>query len=222
MTNPGSNSGPKVMDRFSDKQIVVVIVAAVVAVAVGAGILSNHYGWFSGEKARSVYNSGVKLQEDDRWEDAIPKYNRAIALDPEFAEAYQNRGVSYYNLGLYKRARQDFDEGTRLKPSVGIWIRVYVYGDLYDAVNTQPHDAKGYFDRGRSHLLLGELQQSIDDLDEAIRLDPRYSRAYFIRALDHTLLADDPAAQQDIDHALKLGFNRTVLEYQIDKLRRLR
>ena len=210
------------MDRISDKLILVVSVAFMVAVAVGAAMLSNHYGWFSGEKSRSVFNSGVKLQQDDRWEDAIPKYDRAIKLDPEFAEAYQNRGVSYFNLGLYERARQDFDEGTRLKPSVGSWVRVFVYQDLYEAVDTQPQDAEGYFDRGRSHLLLGETQSGIDDLEDAIRLDPSYSRAYFIRALAYTLLADDQAAQRDIDEALKLGFNSTVLEFQINKLRRLR
>ena len=210
------------MDRFSDKQIVVAIIAVIVAVTAGAVVLSNHFGWFAGDKAKSAYNSGVEIQEDERWEDAIPKYNRAIELDPDFADAFQNRGVSYFNLGLYQRARQDFDEATRLDPKAGSWIKVFVYQDLYDAVETQPHDAKSYYDRGRSHLLLGELQQAIDYLDEATRLDPEYSRAPFIRALAYTLLADDTAAQRDIDWALELGFNRTVLEFQIDKLRRLR
>ena len=210
------------MDRFSDKLILVAGASLMVAVAVGAAALSNHYGWFSGEKAKNAYNSGVDLQNDDRWEDAIPKYDRTIELDPEFAEAYRNRGVSFFNLGLYLRARRDFDEATRLKPSLKGWIRSFVYQGAYDTVDTQPYDAEGYFDRGRSQLLLGEPQWAIDDLEEAVRLDPSDSQAYFVRALAYTLLVDDPAAQRDIDRALKLGFNRTVLEYQINKLLRLR
>ena len=102
------------------------------------------------------------------------------------------------------------------------WIRVFVYNGLYEAVDTQPIDAEGYFDRGRSQLLLGEPQLAIEDLEDAVRLDPTYSQAYFVRSLAHTLLADDPAAQRDIDSALELGFNRTVLEFQVNKLQRLR
>ena len=35
-----------------------------VVLAVGAAVLSNHFGWFSEEKAKSAYNSGVDLQND--------------------------------------------------------------------------------------------------------------------------------------------------------------
>ena len=39
-------------------------------------------------------------------------------LDPQYAKAYNNRGIAYQKLGQTKRANQDYDEAIRLDPSL--------------------------------------------------------------------------------------------------------
>ena len=38
---------------------------------------------------------------------SIAEYTKAIQLDPDYAKAYSNRGVSYRNLGQYTLASAD-------------------------------------------------------------------------------------------------------------------
>ncbi|MFN2182777.1 MAG: tetratricopeptide repeat protein, partial [Anaerolineae bacterium] len=41
---------------------------------------------------------------------AIENYTKAIALDPQDAEAYSDRGLAYHDKGDYDRAIADFDQ----------------------------------------------------------------------------------------------------------------
>ena len=47
---------------------------------------------------------------------AIEYLNNAIKLQPDYSDAYINRGIAYYKLGQYQRAIEDYDEVIRLKP----------------------------------------------------------------------------------------------------------
>jgi hypothetical protein len=52
------------------------------------------------------YNRALLMQDISRWEDAIADYDRAIALNPQFADAIYNRSMAQLFLG-------DFEEGWR-------------------------------------------------------------------------------------------------------------
>ena len=47
---------------------------------------------------------------------AIADYTEAIRLDPKFAQAYNNRGGTYYGKGEFDKAIADFSEAIRLNP----------------------------------------------------------------------------------------------------------
>ena len=57
---------------------------------------------------------------------AVEGYTKAIALDPQDAEAYGNRGHAYYDKGDYDRAIADYDQ----------------------AIALDPQDAEAYYNRG--------------------------------------------------------------------------
>ena len=66
----------------------------------------------------------------------------------------------------------------------------------------------------------GRLEEAIQDYDEAIRLDPQDADAYINRALAYTLLGKDAEANRDVDRAVELGINRSVLDSEIERLKR--
>ena len=47
-------------------------------------------------------------------------YDRALALNPTFAEAFNNRGFEYARRGDYDRAVEDYDDAIRFNPRLAM------------------------------------------------------------------------------------------------------
>jgi len=56
------------------------------------------------------FNQGNNLAENSRYDEAIEEYNEAIRLNPEYAEAYNNRGLAYKEQGKKAEAIADFEK----------------------------------------------------------------------------------------------------------------
>src|SRR5258708_409733 len=62
------------------------------------------------------YNRGIAYRRKGLYDQAIADHNRAIALTPGDADAYQARGVAYRYRGLYDLAIADYTQAIALKP----------------------------------------------------------------------------------------------------------
>ena len=87
--------------------------------------------------------------------------NKAIALDPNFAEAWNRRGFANTMLAKYNEALRDLNEALRLDPAM----------------------AKGYFNRGTAYYWMENYAASIPDFEKAKSLDgkmetPDWSERY--------------------------------------------
>ena len=52
------------------------------------------------------------------YSEAIADYDKAIELDPNFALAYYNRGITYRELGKEEEAKEDFKKAQELDPTL--------------------------------------------------------------------------------------------------------
>jgi tetratricopeptide (TPR) repeat protein len=75
-------------------------------------------------------------------------YNEAIRLEPNFADAFNNRGNARRDKGDIEGALQDYNEAIRLKP------------DYADA----------FYNRGLARSAKGDIEGALQDYNEAIRL----------------------------------------------------
>jgi tetratricopeptide (TPR) repeat protein len=64
--------------------------------------------WF--EEGYNHYNAG-------EYQKALDDYDRAIQLDPQYTDAYHNRGRVYYDLKEYQKALADYDSALQLDPN---------------------------------------------------------------------------------------------------------
>ena len=129
--------------------------------------------WFSEADALN-YNDPKK---------AIEYLNNAIRLQPNYANAYNIRGISYTKLEQYQRAIEDFNETIRLKP---------------DFTNA-------YVNRGVAYALLLQYQRAINDFNKAIRLKPDNVNAYNSRGYVYFKQSNKKLGCQDAKKACNLG-----------------
>jgi len=65
--------------------------------------------------AESLHNSGFADKYFDNYEEAIEHFDKAIELEPDYAEAYYNRGCIYKD-GDHRQAIRDFTKAIELRP----------------------------------------------------------------------------------------------------------
>ena len=88
--------------------------------------------------------------EDANLNQAELKYTKALELNPDFADAYINRGNIYYDTYNFEYAIQDY---TR-------------------AIELNPNDISAYNNRAFAYYYYGYPEQSIQDFSKVIELNP--------------------------------------------------
>lgn len=78
----------------------------------------NHYNY---------YHRGEIYLMWDQYDEALADFEKAIALEPDDAEAYMGRGVVYYNLGVFAAAAADFSHSLELEQDARDLVDIYFY-----------------------------------------------------------------------------------------------
>jgi tetratricopeptide (TPR) repeat protein len=129
--------------------------------------------------AQTYFERGFSAVDPD---EGIRFYTEAIRLKPDYADAYNNRGVARVDKGDVEGALGDYEEAIRLKP------------DCTDAYNN----------RGNVRTAKGDVEGALRDYEEAIRLKPDYVAAYLGRGLVRASKGDLEAALGDFEEAIRL------------------
>ena len=132
-----------------------------------------------------IYNANVKLAEGD-YTGAIQDYNKAIELNPEYANVYYGRGLAKKILGDFRGAIKDCTKAIELDPS----------------------DAYSYLVRGLSKSGLGDYKAALKDYTRTIEIgEPQdaLAKGYGLRGVTRIRLGDKKGACQDWSKAGELG-----------------
>jgi tetratricopeptide (TPR) repeat protein len=161
--------------------LIPMVALALVLFAVGCSSESPESSGLS--EAELTFQDGLHANEAELYKEAISHFDKAIQLDPEFAEAYAERAVSYSLLGQYQTAITDLDKAIQIDPNLAIaWNnRGYAYAylsqhqnavtDFTRAIQLNAADAWTYHGRGRSYGELGKSALSEKDFAKACQLD---------------------------------------------------
>jgi serine/threonine protein kinase/tetratricopeptide (TPR) repeat protein len=124
---------------------------------------------------------------------AVPFFQRAISLDPNFAMAYARLGTSYSNLSETSRAAENFRKAYELRERVSEREKLYiaahyqqqVLGNLEAArkayelwAQTYPRDGVPIINLGFIYGQLGDYDKQLAANQEAFKLNPGSGLAY--------------------------------------------
>jgi len=157
---------------------------------------------------------------------AIPYYERAIELDPNFAMAYARLGVMYRNIGQPARASAYITKAFELREHPGERDKLYitstyyrfVTGEIEKAIQTfqlwvqsYPRDWLPYLNVGDAYAVIGKYEKGVDATRESLKIYPENVTAYenlggFYLALDRF-----PEARDITDQALARKLDEEAL-----------
>ncbi len=162
-------------------------------------------------------NRGVAYKEKGELDRAIKDFDKAIELNPEFAEAFNNLGNVYDAKGDFDKAIVYFNTAIKFKSDfVDAYVnRGVAYGkraefnkaitDFNTAINLEPCHAGAYFNRGNPYLLKGDLEKAIENYDRSITLSPDDAQSYCHRGLARLHLKEWDKAKVDLTTARDKG-----------------
>jgi Flp pilus assembly protein TadD len=128
----------------------------------------------------------LALWKDGRYTDpdkAKTYGDKAIAANPKMAEAYNNRGLAFYNLELHQQAINDFSQAIRMKPQYA------------EALNN----------RGNAYYALDQYEKAEADFNKSLELKPRYAKAHLNRGLVYFQMKKIDESCKDFRKACDLG-----------------
>ena len=124
-----------------------------------------------------------RLYEAGEFSRVISIYDHILDINPEYAGAFNNRGLAKAKLGRYEDAIEDYDAAINLN---------YEYADAYN-------------NRGNAKAKLGRYEDAITDYDEAIRLNSENAQAFYNRGNAKNNLGQHAEAIKDYDEAIQLN-----------------
>jgi hypothetical protein len=131
------------------------------------------------QKAMALWQNG-KYKTPDK---AIEYWDYAIRQKQNTAEAYNNRGLAYYDLKQYPKAIKDYDR----------------------AIKQDPGYVAAFNNRGNSYYELAEYQLALTDFNQSLQLESEYAKAHFNRGLVYYQLNQSGLACNDFKKACDQG-----------------
>jgi len=172
------------------------------------------------EQAKDHVHRGLKLRIAHDLDGAIAEYSTAIGLDPQNAEAYNNRGNVYALLEDRHRAVLDYTKAIELDPNYALayynrGLEKQFDGDIDGAISDylaalshqsqEPHLlANVHCNLGILYETIGNHNEGLAQFDRALNHDPRHISAYYNRGLAHERNGDFRQAIADYREVFQL------------------
>ncbi|MBZ0273047.1 tetratricopeptide repeat protein [bacterium] len=151
-------------------------------------------------------------------EEAIKHLDKALSIDPKYAEALGHKAVVMLQLGKPKDAERIAGEAIATAPSGELYYaRGAIYmalgryddaiRDLDSAIGYEPENSEYHIARGEVRLRIGRGEAAEKDYARAIELDSENAKAYLGRGGLALVRNDLASARIDLDHCVRLAPN---------------
>ena len=114
-----------------------VIVASVLVMPVAASASASAS---ARSDAKEQVEFGIKVAQTGLWREAQYRWERAVELDPTYAEAWNNLAIAYEHTGKFDDARKAYETALKLDPKNTLIRQNY---DLFKEINDRTQKRRG-------------------------------------------------------------------------------
>jgi tetratricopeptide (TPR) repeat protein len=142
----------------------------------------------SGVDAVDLYRQAIRFISDEQYDEALVALDQSIEINPHFAEAFYNRGLTHYCMNDMDLAIEDFDRSLQLG---------------FD-------DALLYRNRGNAYSRKGDVEGALSDYAQAIALEPENGGVYLNRGEVYENTRQKELAKADYQTILTLACDEWI------------
>ena len=135
------------------------------------------------ERTKALYDTAYNWFKRGLHDKAIEDYTKVIEIVPDFADAYNERGIVYRHMKEYDKAIEDYNKAVEINPN-----HVVAYNNL-----------------SITYGMMVEPDKAIDAATKAIKADPTFPNAYHSRAIAWMKKNKQKKAIKDFDACLNLA-----------------
>jgi hypothetical protein len=163
--------------------------------------------------------SSATIEQTGIWKNSLTLWTYVITKDPAVSFAYNNRGLTYDEMGRFDEAIADFDKSIALAPSdhQAYTNRGMLYGkigqfdkaidDFEKAIALDPSHPEAYNNLGIAYAKTGLIDKAIEQFNKTILIDQGQAMAYYNRGLLYSRTGNEARAASDFRKACVLGNN---------------
>jgi eukaryotic-like serine/threonine-protein kinase len=148
---------------------------------------------------------------------ALPLYQRAVELDPNFAMAYARLGAVYGNLGQNELSEQHREKAFELRDRASEHEKLYIMSHYYADSGqldkgitalelykqTYPRDSIAHNNLAAIYVQLGQYENALDNARRAVELDPDNTSGYINLAAAYAALNRVDEAKTTLNQAIQ-------------------
>jgi tetratricopeptide (TPR) repeat protein len=161
---------------------------------------------------------------------ALDYYDQVVKIDPNYADAWNNKGIALHNMRRYKEAIECYDMAIKINPNYAdAWNNKGVslgklgkYKEAIEcndrAVKIDPNYADAWNNKGVSLGKLGKYKEAIECYDMAIKIDPNYAHAWNSKGNALRILGQQKDANRCFTNAKGLGLKPHVFRQSFLKM----
>ena len=83
-------------------------------------------------QAKEQVDFGIKVAQNGLWKEAAYRWEKAVEIDPGYAEAWNNLAIAYEQQGSFDRAQKAYEKAVELDPKNAMIRQNY---DLFKEIN---------------------------------------------------------------------------------------
>jgi tetratricopeptide (TPR) repeat protein len=159
-------------------------------------------------KARKEFDAGKQRMQAQDAVGSVQHFQKAIALYPKYAEAYQLLGVVHVEGGNFQEAEPELQKSAEIEPNMSTahfalgvcrnLMAKYAEAEtaLLRGLELDPDAADGHYELAKTYWALGRWQDAEPHAQKAVTLKPGV-------AVVHVLVGDIALRKRDVQGALK-------------------
>ena len=150
------------------------------------------------------------------YESAVEGYQRAIALKPDFEQAYSNMAIALHKLGKYQESITACNKALELNPgfalahnNLGMTLNILrrheeAIASYKKAIHYKPDLDTAYYNLGNATNALGDSDGAIVHYNKATALNPNYTEAHTNLGVALSTLGRYEEADKSFSRAIEL------------------
>ncbi len=169
----------------------------------------KYWDTYSGsDKIKKYLKMGEARLSENKLEEAVKLFTKAIELDPENYDAYDMRSMAYYNMGEHNEGLADCNKAISIAKKEGTFETKCPRGTLAR--------------RGAHYFNLNETDKAIEDFHEVIKYSPDFAFAYYDLGQCYFKKGEYKIATDYFNKAIKMNEDERITKSALIYLERIK